>query len=513
MNTHTREERPARRRARVATLALGLAVAVLSGCEDLLDVELPAQLTDEALADPKGAQMLVNTFIAHFESAYDYHVYDMLGREDAGEVYLCGPMCGVAQYQTSSNTFTPMAKSLRFARELYEHLDKDWDVSEVPLRARFMALASLYQGAVLGWMGSTLCEVSINGGKLQSPAETLTQAEAMLTRAITEIGAAGDFPVQNGIATTGSGATAGGARPMAYGLRAQVRWMKGDLAGARSDAEQVPQGFVAWVTREAGLTSTNGNDITRQNRGWYSGTGGGFFEVYDPIDWWKSTVPNPVTGRVWPAVLPFTGITNLGILPDGRAVGEDGIPVRTAVGPAPWNNRIGVAAGAVADTRVRHINAQIQGKQAIGPVPAKHNGEASDHALVNWKEMMLIRAEAVGGQGAIDLVNQLRAAEMPPLPRVTYASPTNATQIKYMIIEERRRALFNEGRFFYTKLRNLDLLWFPRDVGGTRAKSHSLRGGMRFTMPNAEFINNTNLNTGLMASGCAASEGKPINPF
>src|SRR5687768_17868736 len=54
--------------------------------------ELPAQLTDEALADPKGAQVQVNTFIAHFESAYDYHVYDMLGREDAGEVYLCGPI-------------------------------------------------------------------------------------------------------------------------------------------------------------------------------------------------------------------------------------------------------------------------------------------------------------------------------------------------------------------------------------------------------------------------------------
>jgi hypothetical protein len=485
-----------------AALLLGLSVAVLSGCADLLDVELPAQLTDAALADPKGAQMLVNTFIAHFESAYDYHVYDMLGREDAGEVYLCGPMCGVAQFQTSSGTFTPFSKSLRFSRELYEKLDKEWGASEVPLRARFMATASLYQGAVLGWMGSTLCEVSLNGGKLQSPAETLTQAEAMLTRAIGEIGTA-DFPLQNGISTS--------ARTMAYGLRAQVRWMKGDLTGARTDAEQVPTGFVAWVTREAGLTSTGANDVTRQNRGWYSGTGGAFFEVYDPIDWWKSTVPNPVTGRVWPAILQFTGYTNLGILPDGRAIGDDGIPVRTAVGPAPWNNRIGVAAGAVADTRVRHTNAQIQGKQAIGPVPAKHNGEASDHALVNWKEMVLIRAEAVGGQGAIDLVNTLRTAD--GLPRVTYASATNATQIKYMIIEERRRALFDEGRYFYTKLRNLDLLWFPRDAGGTRAKSHALRGGMRFTMPNTEFINNTNLNTGLMGTGCTTQEGKPINPF
>ena len=79
--------------------------------------------------------------------------------------------------------------------------------------------------------------------------------------------------------------------------------------------------------------------------------------------------------------------------------------------------------------------------------------------------MLLIRAEAAGGQGAIDLVNELRAADN--LPRVTYLAGATATpqQIRYMIIEERRRALFLEGRYFYTKLKNLDLLWFPRSAG------------------------------------------------
>ena len=41
-------------------------------------------------------------------------------------------------------------------------------------------------------------------------------------------------------------------------------------------------------------------------------------ELYDVIDFWEGD-PNPVTGQPWPAVLPFTGYRNLGILEDGRA--------------------------------------------------------------------------------------------------------------------------------------------------------------------------------------------------
>jgi hypothetical protein len=491
MSKHIRGTvRRARRTVGVA-LTLGLAGA-LSACGDLMEVNLPAQLTDDVLNDPKGAGVLVNSFIAHFEDAWDFQVYRSLGHEDGGEVYLCGPMCNVSEYTTNNEHFYPMSKSLSLANHLYGKLEKDWTATDVPLRARYMALASLYSGAVLGWMGSTLCETAINGGKLMTPAETLTQADARLTRALAEIQTAGDFPVQNGIATS--------ARTMAYGLRAQVRWMKGDFPGARTDAEQVPQGFVAFATREPGPI--------RQNRGWTSGTGGGFFEVYDPIDFWTGP-PNPVTGRAWPAVIPFTGYTYLGILPDGRAVGEDGIPIRWRIGPAPFNSRHGVTAGAVADPRVRHVTAQIQGKQAPGESPGRYTEEGSDEPIVNWKEMVLIRAEIEGGQRAIDLVNQLRTFDR--LPLVTYASPTNATQIKYMIIEERRRALFNEGRFFYTKLKNLDLLWFPRNVGGTRARQRTLLGGIRYTMSLTEYIANPNLSTADKATGCSTNE-RPVRP-
>ena len=206
-------------------------------------------------------------------------------------------------------------------------------------------------------------------------------------------------------------------------------------------------------------------------------------------------------------MIPFTGWTYLGILPDGRAVLDNGIPVRTRAG---WHNAHGVTAGAVLDTRVTHRTANIQGKpQGNGEVATKFTEEGSDHRLVSWKEMVLIRAEIAGGQTAIDLVNTLRTADN--LPRVTYANPANAQQIKYMIFEERRRTLFNEARFFYTKLKNLDELWFPRNNGGTRGQRRGLNGGIRYTMPNNEYIANPNLSPADKATGCAVN-ARPVNP-
>jgi hypothetical protein len=124
--------------------------------------------------------------------------------------------------------------------------------------------------------------------------------------------------------------------------------------------------------------------------------------------------------------------------------------------------------------------------------------------------MWLIRAEIEGGQKAIDLVNALRVADN--LPRVTYADPANAQQIRYMIIEERRRALFIEGRYYFTKLQNLDLLWFPRNQGnnpGGGGGNSQFMGGIRFVMPQSEFQLNPNLSLDDQATGCDAHQ-RPI---
>jgi hypothetical protein len=142
-------------------------------------------------------------------------------------------------------------------------------------------------------------------------------------------------------------------------------------------------------------------------------------------------------------------------------------------------------------------------------VASRYLTDGDDIPLVNWKEMWLIRAELEGGQAAIDLVNEVRAAD--GLPAVTYITGATATptQLKYLVIEERRRALFLEGRYYLTKLKNLDVAWFPRGEGQTTASRWQLNGGVRRLMPTNEYELNNNLSLSSRATGCSAAE-RPV---
>ena len=62
----------ARRTGFVLTLALSL--GALTGCDELLEVELPAQLGDDAVEDPAGATTLVNSVIGQFEKGWNWKV-------------------------------------------------------------------------------------------------------------------------------------------------------------------------------------------------------------------------------------------------------------------------------------------------------------------------------------------------------------------------------------------------------------------------------------------------------
>ena len=93
-----------------------------------------------------------------------------------------------------------------------------------------------------------------------------------------------------------------------------------------------------------------------------------------------------------------------------------------------------------------------------------------------------IRVQVLGGQTAIDLVNDIRTAQ--GLPQVTYVAAGDATGIQNMLIEEIRRTHFLEGgRFWSAKLR-YDL-WFPRAEGFDRW-NYSYLGGVRMTYPGAD---------------------------
>ena len=340
-----------------------------------------------------------------------------------------------------------------------------------------------------------------------TPDETLAIAESWVTTALVHIQA----HIAEQVA---AGETDADAREypygitddsemMAYGLRSRIRWARGNLTGAVADAGLVTDGFVAVITRNEGLEAQRENPLWRMHSIGLSAEGP-MADIRGPIDWWEDpgrSTFGPVGG--WPvpgpgpqALIPFTGYRDLAISANGRAVDVAGNAVTLTTDPgATLDDRVEVLAC------VDCINGggggfhQVKYSNAGDPIP-----------LVNWMEMRLIEAEDATDAGAIILVNVLRAdAGLDP---VMYAPAGD--EVRNMIIEERRRALFLEGRFWSTKIQNTDKLWFPRGLGQElNPEGDDLGGAVRMLMQNFEFNLNGNLSLADRATLCDDDQ-KPV---
>ncbi len=424
------------RTGRVARgIALVASLGILAGCDlgNLLEVSAPDVITAESLEDPGAAQLMVNSIVAQFECGYSGFTYEEMGKSDTLDRVNGAGVSGSETYRIDTTTgacpespagysyYTQFQLTRRMATRQHELL-AGWTDAQVPNRQRLLATTSFYGAAALAQLGEFFCEMAFDGGPLMTRDETLAIAEQWATQAIDEVTAAGDFGGPNNATRS----TTAGMITGAYGLRARIRWARGQehWAGALSDAQRVLDnpttgGYSYFVTRETAPS--------RWNKSYHAGTSVGVAFVLGPIAHWDGPA-NPVTGQEWPNPIPFTGYLNLGILPDGRAIGEDMYPITTTANPT-----------AVADTRVKTINRTLQGAGSR-PVPNKFTADPDDHPLVSWNDMLLIKAEILGGQQAIDAVNFLRTRR--GLPQVTYASAGNADQVENMIFEERRRDLW-----------------------------------------------------------------------
>ena len=493
-------------------LALFLALGGLIACNELLEVDLPASVLESTLEAPESAELQVFSAVAFFECAYSELGYQALGHEDLWERltgraapadYDENPrisggradrQCDGVDY--SAYWYEGFHISRTTAEGVYDRMENDWTDSDVPDRAKLQVVAALYIAASIDIMGEYFCEMALGAEednpdhRLLSPTETLARGEEWIATALNGLAVTGDFEIEDGDITTS-------AETMAYGLRARMRWAKGDFAGALTDAEMVPMDFTAWVTRGIG--------VQRRNKVYSAGRAIPYGAMYDDvIDWWSTQSVviniNPVTGQPWPNPIPFTGYVGLAILPDGRAVGADGLPIRTQADP-----------GSIVDTRMLTVLQNPVGGQTPRHTPDKYSSESDPIPWISWREMWLIRAEIEGGQTAIDLVNDLRAHH--GLPLVTYADPNDAVEIRYMYTEEKRRELFAEGgRFWSHKIQNTDLLWFPRAQGVEPTQGWTLFGGIRMIMPDSEYEQNPNFGLDDRATLCDPFQA-PIGAF
>jgi len=497
----------------VAALVLSVGVA---GCDGLLEVNLPAAVTSDAVNDASVAPILVNTVMAQFECGYSTFAMDAAGQEDNFQM-VTGVAGNYSQYTATpgggqcdgGNTYSqswldPFLIARAQGADTYNKMVNDWGTSQ-----QLVARVAFYEAAILDIFGEHFCEFAQDAGPLMTPVNTLDSAEAWVNRVLAITGGAtGDFAV-----TTTAGTQTTSLQTAAYGLRARIRWARrgaGDLALAAADAALVPDNHVTWVLREEG--EGRRNMISTSQSGGGGVQAAGFLQ--GPVKLKTATNTYGITllgshpnGTPWPNPLPFTGYIDLGIeTATGRAVYDTSYPV------------LETDAGAEDDSRVAHAVRNTAG----GPLetPSRYPNQADDIPLISWKEMRLIRAEAAGPSAAgVDHVNVLRTAAGLPLIQGAYRTlvEDDAARYRDMLIEETRRALFEEARFWSRKIIHNDLLWFPRAEGDliNAGASYVFGGGVRQLFDGTEYQVNPNFVAGggqaLRGTGCAPFEAPVFN--
>lgn len=486
------------------TVVIALLGGGLMGCDGLLDVELPDRVTGEAIQDPGTTQLQLLAILGQVEcglSAFHYHAS---GYEDNWELvaraygsysdYWSAPGGGICDPSTLDyDWYDAISNARATAFQLYDVIENEWAPDQVENREQVLAQTSLYAAIALEVFGQFFCEMALDAGPIMSPDETLAAAEQWATTALGHIATTGDFEMPNGITGVDDDA---GIEEFAYAIRGRIRWARGDNPGALQDFARVPDGFTAWITREG--------RSERRNKVYFHSTPGTGY-LHGPItgDVWNDPPAGtfgafqpPAYGGDWPDPIPFTGYLNLAVTTDGRAV-QGYYPVSTETHPS-----------AVDDPRIRvRMQTISAGGDRLWPVAVKYDNQDDDMPLISWREIALIKAEIEGGQAAVAYVDQLR--DLHGLPRVAYG-PSTPDEIENMIIEERRRELWMEGRYWYTKIRNTDKLWFPRLYGEWPVSSAALQGAVRLAMPEDEYVLNPNLDLSDRGTMCPADEAPVI---
>lgn len=438
------------RRVRPGLLStLVVTVAALAGCDGILDVELPGQLTEVDLLRPEMASTMVNSAIADYECGFSEFVASIGGLEDtfwestgwftrawaeyqvqATTASVNTLACGTSD--TSSGFFQSFQASRFQAEQAYDAI-LGFE-AEVPDREQLLATAAVYAGLNYQLFGEHWCEMTADVGPVLTPQQTLGVGEEWFDRALNHLSTSGDF----------STATTQSMLQLAHLGRARVRFASGDHPGAAEDAAQVEAGFVAWVTRDGAVRPRWNQIYQHHTRNQYS-------TVADTV-WHNGQVVS-------------TGYRHATIDGAGNTTHGDGVP----------------------DPRVPVENTGGTGQDGVTPhwIQTKYTGHNSDIPMARWAEAQLILAEIEGGQRAVDRINGLR--DVHGLPHFASSDPE---EIQAQIIEERRREFFYEGRYHADKLR-YDL-WFPRGEGFNH-KGVAYGTTTCLPLANEERVNNPNV--------------------
>jgi starch-binding outer membrane protein, SusD/RagB family len=387
-------------------LALAALTALLGGvgCSDILDVELPGRIPSRLLDDPTTAPTLAASVEADFECAFSNYV--------STTATLSDQFLGASGNLNAQNWGTRKINEDDTANEQTGCLGSLG--AYTPLQtARFQAddiLARLQRWtdeeahvplaplrarvAALGAYAYTLLGEGFCAMRFNEERRILTPDEVL---------AVAETKFDEALALV-EAMEAGDAKTELHNLvrvgRARVRLDRGNAVGAAEDAALVDPGFEFFVTRSVDAQ-------TRWNDAWYE----------------------------------MAELGNASVAPEYRNLTVGGQP----------DPRVQVAAGP--DVGLPELS--FDGVTPLYVVTNKNFSRADPMRLASYIEAQLIRAEALGGTAAVDIINARRAQLQLP----AYTGGTDAASITALVLDERNRELFMEGGQRYNDLLRFNIPW------------------------------------------------------
>ena len=256
------------RRSRVVVSSLLLPLMVATACDSLLEVDLPGTVPAESLDNPGLARTMVNSALGRFECAYTSYVITtgVLSNEFINastwlnlntwgwkglELHDIAGSCPTGRDATDIGAYTPLQQARYLAEDGARRIE-GFPNDAVPNKAEMLAQLNAYAGYATVLLGEGFCEMAFDLGPLTPKNDVFARAEASFTAAITHARTAANTALEN-LATAG---------------RARARLNKGDLAGAATDAEKIPVGFVynAEYSTVNGIRENRVFNLNRRNR-------------------------------------------------------------------------------------------------------------------------------------------------------------------------------------------------------------------------------------------------------
>lgn len=238
------------------------ALAVVSGCDSLLDVSLPGSTPADAMDDPAYSELLVISAQGAFECAYSNYAFisghlggELIGAQSAlstqpyqrRDVLPIHSEYGQSDCEGPTGIYTPLSIARFMADDAFNRISAYTD-ADVANRNRLLGRAALYAAYSYTVFGEGFCTATFDIGPELQPDAVLNLAKARFTTAIEFATIANDVET---LLTARVG-------------RARVLLALGDPAGALVDARLVTPGFVKTAGRS---NASNGrqNDIFVQN--------------------------------------------------------------------------------------------------------------------------------------------------------------------------------------------------------------------------------------------------------